>query len=139
MSLSLRRSLRLRLIIGSAVGVLLSTLLAALFIGNLYRIHTTDRFEAELDHHLAELISMTRVDASGMPYVAPGLSDPQFNAEGAGLYWQIDAGSGRVARSVSLGAHHLQTGTLDVACITVLALGILAGRVAHLGGRRLID
>lgn len=113
MSLGGRRSLRLRLIMGSALGVLLSTLLAALFIGNLYRIHTTDRFEAELDHHLAELISMTRVDASGMPYVAPGLSDPQFNAEGAGLYWQIDAGSGRVARSVSLGAHHLQTGTLD--------------------------
>ncbi|PZU46463.1 MAG: hypothetical protein DI568_11670 [Sphingomonas sp.] len=108
MSLSLRRSLRLRLIIGSAVGVLLSTLLAALFIGNLYRIHTTDRFEAELDHHLAELISMTSVDASGTPQVSPGLSDPQFNAEGSGLYWQMDAGGGRVARSLSLGAHKIQ-------------------------------
>ena len=113
MSLSLRRSLRLRLIIGSAVGVLLSTLLAALFIGNLYRIHTTDRFEAELDHHLAELISMTSVDASGTPQVSPGLSDPQFNAEGSGLYWQLDAGGGRVARSISLGANTLQAGAVN--------------------------
>ena len=113
MKLDLRRSLRLRLIVGSAVAVMLSTLLAALFIGNLYRVHTTDRFESELDHHLTELISITSIDASGVPHVAQRLSDPQFSVEGSGLYWQIDAGGGRIARSASLGSHLLHAGTAE--------------------------
>jgi signal transduction histidine kinase len=107
MRVALRGSLRLRLIVGSAVGVVLAVVLAGLFIGNLYRVHTTNRFQSELDHHLGELIAMTSVDAAGMPHVAQPLSDPEFNSEGSGLYWQVDAGKGRLARSISLGAQRL--------------------------------
>jgi len=103
----LRGSLRLRLIVGSTIGVVLAVLLAGLFIGNLYRVHTTERFQSELDHHLGELIAMTRVDADGMPHVALRLSDPQFNAVGSGLYWQVDGGRDRLARSISLGGNRL--------------------------------
>ncbi|BAK65477.1 two-component system sensor histidine kinase [Sphingobium sp. SYK-6] len=105
--LRLRGSLQFRLIVGSAVGVVLAVLLAGLFIGNLYRIHTTERFQSELDHHLSELIAMTRVDTAGMPRIPQPLSDPQFNARHSGLYWQVDGGEGRIARSVSLGADRL--------------------------------
>jgi signal transduction histidine kinase len=106
---SLRSSLRLRLIIGSAIGVVLAIALAGLFIANLYRIHATDRFQDELDHHLYELIAMTRVDAGGMPRVPQPLSDPLFNARLSGFYWQVDAGEGRLARSISLSGHRLVT------------------------------
>jgi len=87
--------------------VILAVLLAGLFIGNLYRVHTARRFHSELDHHLGELIAMTHVDAEGMPHVAQQLSDPQFNAPGSGLYWQVDGGRDRLARSASLGKHRL--------------------------------
>lgn len=107
MTIILRDSLRLRLIIGSTIGVLFAVLLAGLFIGNLYRLHTTERFKSELDHHLGELIAMTHIDATGMPHVAQQLSDPQFNAQGSGLYWQVDGYRDRLARSTSLGAHRL--------------------------------
>ncbi|TPE62661.1 HAMP domain-containing protein [Sandaracinobacter neustonicus] len=107
MKVPLRGSLRLRLIMGSALAVMLATLLAALFIANLYRIHITDRFETELDHHLSELIAMTSIDSGGTPRVSQKLSDPEFNVEGSGLYWQLDAGDGRIARSPSLGSRSL--------------------------------
>ncbi len=113
MSPALRGSLRLRLIVGSTVGILLAMLLAGLFIGNLYRLHTTERFQSELDHHLSELIAMTSVDERGMPHVPQPLSDPQFNAEGSGLYWQVDSGQGRLVRSVSLGGRRLTAGSLE--------------------------
>ncbi len=107
MKTALRGSLRLRLIIGSAIGVVMAVLLAGLFIGNLYRIHSTERFQEELDHHLYELITMTSLDAQGVPHVAQPLSDPLFNRTGSGLYWQVDGGQGRLARSVSLAEHRL--------------------------------
>lgn len=113
MSPALRGSLRFRLIVGSTVGILLAMLLAGLFIGNLYRLHTTERFQSELDHHLSELIAMTSVDEQGAPHVTQPLSDPQFNAEGSGLYWQVDSGQGRLVRSVSLGGRRLAAGSLD--------------------------
>lgn len=101
MSEALRNSLRLRLIVGSAVGVILAVLLAGLFIGNLYRVHTTDRFQSELDHHLGELLALITVDPQGHPRVTQPLSDPQFNLARSGLYWQVDSRGGRL-RSPSL-------------------------------------
>lgn len=101
-----RNSLRLRLIVGSAIGVMLAVLLAGLFIGNLYRIHTTDRFESELDHHLSELVALVQVDG-GRLIVGQPLSDPQFNVPHSGLYWQVEA-AGQLVRSPSLsGARRL--------------------------------
>lgn len=113
MSPALRGSLRFRLIIGSTIGILAAMLLAGLFIGNLYRLHTTERFQSELDHHLSELIAMSNVDERGAIHVTQPLSDPQFNAESSGLYWQVDSGQGRVLRSVSLGGLRLAAGSLD--------------------------
>ena len=106
MKAGLRNSLRLRLIIGSAAGVVLALLLATLFIGNLYRIHATDGFQSELDHHLEELVALTELDAQGRPAVRQPLSDPQFNVAGSGLYWQVETASGRVD-SPSLADRHL--------------------------------
>lgn len=94
-------SLRLRLIFGSAVGVILSVLLAGIFIGYLYRNHITQRFEAELDHHLEELVSLTDLDARSQPHVRQPLSDPQFNVPASGYYWQV-SGPQSITTSPSL-------------------------------------
>lgn len=100
-------SLRWRLIVGSVVGVAVAMLLAGLVIGQLYRLHTTDRFQSELDHHLDELVAMTQVNPAGGVHVAQPLSDPLFNVPGSGLYWQVEGRGERLSRSPSLGAHRL--------------------------------
>ena len=110
---AVRHSLWLRLLIGSAFAVVLAMLLAGLFIGNLYAVHTTDRFKSELDHHLDELIAMTTRDEKDRLNIAQPLSDPLFNVGGSGLYWQIDAGNGDVARSHSLQGRTLDAGAVD--------------------------
>lgn len=97
-------SLRLRLIVGSALGVILAVLLAGLFIGHLYRIHTTDRFQSELDHHLGELVALIHVGADGRLRVGQPLSDPQFHVARSGLYWQVDSGTQQL-RSPSLAGN----------------------------------
>lgn len=104
-------SLRLRLILGSVAGVALAMMLAGLFIGHLYRVHTTARFQGELDHHLEELVAMTFV-ADGTVGVAQPLSDPLFNVPGSGLYWQVE-GAGTLARSPSLQNNRLAPVTGD--------------------------
>lgn len=110
---TVRNSLWLRLLVGSAVAVVVAMLLAGLFIGNLYGVHTTDRFKSELDHHLDELIAMTSEGPDGRLLVAQPLSDPLFNVGGSGLYWQVDAGGGDVARSRSLQGRALAPGAAD--------------------------
>lgn len=104
---ALRNSLRWRLIIGSAVGVVLAVLLAGLFISNLYRVHTTARFESELDHHLDELIALTVIDRDGRPHVRQPLSDPQFHVPHSGFYWQVESAGHRVASPSLTGAMRL--------------------------------
>ena len=108
-----RHSLWLRLLVGSAAAVVVAMLLAGLFIANLYRVHTTDRFKSELDHHLDELIAMTSVAPDGALHVAQPLSDPLFNVGGSGLYWQVDAGDGRVTRSRSLHGRAIAAGAAE--------------------------
>jgi signal transduction histidine kinase len=97
MSQPLHNSLRLRLIVGSALGVILAVLLAGLFIGYLYRSHTTDRFQTELDHHLDELTALIEFDPEERPIVRQPLSDPQFNVGRSGLYWQVGGPRGTAA------------------------------------------
>ncbi|HWK35894.1 sensor histidine kinase [Sphingomonas sp.] len=101
MTSGVRNSLKFRLIVGSAIGVVAAVLLAGLFIGNLYRVHTTNRYEAELDHHVDELVAMIRVGADGRPRVIHSLSDPQFAIPRSGLYWQVEQ-AGTLLRSPSL-------------------------------------
>lgn len=84
------RSLRLRLILGSAAAVVLAMILAGLFMANLYRLHTTERFRSELDHHYDELVELARRDGMAAVEAQQPLSDPLFNTPGSGLYWQIE-------------------------------------------------
>ena len=99
--------------VGSAAGIILAMLIAGIFIAHLYRTHLTESFRQELDHHLIELTTMTRVDRDGTPNVTQPLSDPQFNIVGSGLYWQVAGPTGARARSRSLGNAMLPQGNLD--------------------------
>ncbi|WP_232492344.1 sensor histidine kinase [Novosphingobium kaempferiae] len=94
-------SLKARLVTGSAVGVLLAMVMAGLFIGNLYRVHTIDRYQTELDHHLGELIAQIAIDPQNRVHVTRPLSDPQFTVLHSGLYWQVE-GAGQRLHSASL-------------------------------------
>lgn len=84
------RSLRLRLILAAAVAVILAMVMAGLFMANLYRVHTTERFRSELDHHHDELVILIRRDGFKAAQNHQPLSDPLFNVPGSGLYWQIE-------------------------------------------------
>jgi len=107
MSAALRNSLRFRLIVGSAFMVTIVIMIAALFIANLYRVHTADRFRSELDHHLEELVGLIETGADGRAQVRQPLSDPLFHVDGSGLYWQIDQAGQPPLRSRSLGLNRL--------------------------------
>jgi signal transduction histidine kinase len=111
MSQATPNSLRLRLLAGSAIAVFVAMVLAGFFIGNLYRLHTTERFKTELDHHLTELAGM--IEVAGSPIVTQPLSDPQFNVPGSGLYWQVEGAGGILLRSPSLGGRSLDTMGFD--------------------------
>lgn len=110
MSMQLRNSLQLRLLIGSLFGVIFAVLIAGVFIGSLYRVHATQSFESELDHHLDELIALLTVDEEGVPKVRHLLSDPQFNVEQSGLYWQVDAPRRWIGSTSLSGGLKLATG-----------------------------
>lgn len=104
---TLRHSLRFRLIVGSAMAVMVAILIAGLFIAGLYRTNTTERFTNELDHHLDELAGLIAVGPDDRPRVRQPLSDPLFHVPGSGLYWQIDRPGGGSLRSGSLGSNSL--------------------------------
>jgi signal transduction histidine kinase len=114
MSAALRNSLRFRLIVGSTLLVTIAIMIAALFIANLYQVHTTDRFKNELDHHLEELVGMIVIGPDGHPTVRQQLSDPLFHFDGSGLYWQIDRTGGPPLRSESLGTNALVARPNDI-------------------------
>jgi signal transduction histidine kinase len=97
-----RRSLRLRLVLGAAVWITLALAVAGSVIAGLFEQHVRQRFEAELGHHLDQLVAALEFGPTGAPVVARPLSDPLFQRPLSGLYWQVEGPSGALQRSRSL-------------------------------------
>ena len=83
------KSLRLRFLFAAFLWVSIATVLAGFVISSLYRSHLTRQFHDELEIHLIELVRLTGLDADGRPKLDRPLSDPRFQEEGSGFYWQI--------------------------------------------------
>jgi signal transduction histidine kinase len=106
--LALRSSLRLRLLLGTLVWIVVSTLAAGWALDGLFRNHVTEQFQAGLRLHLDYLATHLAVGAEGKSVLSVVPTDPRFDKPYSGLYWQVEqfgqaAGMARqVLRSRSL-------------------------------------
>lgn len=88
--LSLRGSLRLRLLAGTLFWIIASILVAGWGLGKLFHQHVEAQFYAELKNHLDQLTGQLVLDPQNQPHVSLPPSDPRLNKPLSGLYWQID-------------------------------------------------
>ncbi|MGC3964148.1 MAG: HAMP domain-containing sensor histidine kinase [Rhodocyclaceae bacterium] len=85
------RSLRVRLLWGTVVGVAVALVLTGAALTALFRDHVVSQFQAALSRQLDQLIVELEFDSSGEPTVDPApMLDPRLQKPYSGLYWQID-------------------------------------------------
>lgn len=95
------RTLKARLIAVAAVWILIGMGLAWFTLSAIFRQHVTAQFEEELYVHLSELQRLAKVDDGGAVLTRP-LSDPRYDDDLSGFYWEIQKGSEVLARSASM-------------------------------------
>lgn len=88
--MTLRHSLRLRLLFGTLVWIVVSLAVAGWGLGSLFNRHVSEQFHAELVTHLDQLTAHLAVDQNGGLLLSAQLSDPRLERPYAGLYWQVD-------------------------------------------------
>ncbi|MCA0199796.1 MAG: HAMP domain-containing histidine kinase [Proteobacteria bacterium] len=101
------KSLRVRFLFAALLWVSIATAVAGAVISYLYRSHLTGQFHNELDIHLVELIRLSETDEMGNPTLDRPLSDPRFQMEDSGFYWQIERAGYQTLKSTTLGARSL--------------------------------
>ncbi len=99
-------SLKTRLIAGAVLWISLGALLAGFSISALFREHVVELVDAELSGHLVELISLLEVK-EGRVGIHRRLSDPRFQQQGTGFYWQVSQAGKVVLTSPSVVEHLL--------------------------------
>lgn len=87
---NLGASLRVRLLVGTLLGVSVALVVAGLVLSNLYREQVTRQFLAALRVHLDQLTASVEADAQGRPVLTVELVDARWNKPYSGLYWQVD-------------------------------------------------
>jgi len=92
-----RRSLRVRLLVGSLVWIFATLTLTGFVLTDLFRKHVAARFEAELHLHLDQLTANIETGPDGAPTLRAELSDPRLRKPYSGLYWQVDGMGDRPA------------------------------------------
>jgi signal transduction histidine kinase len=83
-------SLRVRLLIGTLLGLSAALLVAGLVLSNLFREQVTRQFQAGLRVHLDQLTASVEPDANGQPMLSAELADARWHKPYSGLYWQVD-------------------------------------------------
>ncbi|HMM15873.1 MAG TPA: sensor histidine kinase [Parvibaculum sp.] len=98
-----RRSLRLRLLAGSALSIAAALVLAGLGLVFLFERHVERRVDGELETYLRQIAGNIAFNPDGTISLSPQPADPRFDQPLSGLYWQIeDEKSGQRLRSRSL-------------------------------------
>ena len=87
---AMRRSLRLRLLLGTLASIVLAIAVAGWALSGLFHQHVMRQFQAELRLNLDTLVAHLGVDADGQPQVLGELGDPRFEQPYSGLYWQLE-------------------------------------------------
>jgi signal transduction histidine kinase len=83
-------SLRMRLLVGTLLGVSVALLVAGLVLSNLFREQVARQFLAGLRVHLDQLTASVEAGPDGQPVLSAALVDARWNKPYSGLYWQID-------------------------------------------------
>lgn len=83
-------SLRLRLLAGTLVWIVATLVIAGWGLNGLFSRQVTMQFDADLNHHLDQLIAQLAIDPADGVSMQRGLSEPRFSTPFAGLYWQVD-------------------------------------------------
>lgn len=100
----LRRSLRVRLLVGTLFWIAASILVAGWGLGTLFRQHVTAQFHAELTSQLDQLSAQFALDGQSRPQLTLALSDPRLTRPYSGYYWQVDQlGDGAANRPAAVG------------------------------------
>ncbi|WP_072392654.1 HAMP domain-containing sensor histidine kinase [Hyphomicrobium sp. CS1GBMeth3] len=101
-------SLRNRLIVAATAWIAFGMVLAWLILSNVFRVHVTQQFYDELFVHIAELQRLAHVE-NGRAVLSADLSDPRYDVENSGFYWEIQQQGNVLARSPSMKAAPLKT------------------------------
>lgn len=97
----IRRSLRLRLLIGGALAIAVALAVAWVVMTFLFARQGERRLQDELVVQAGPLLAGLTIDAAGRPALDDEPPDPRFAVPGSGRYWQVDAPGGAL-RSRSL-------------------------------------
>jgi len=97
----LLRTLKARLIAAAAVWIVIGVCIAGLVLSAIFRQHVTEQYKEELYVHLAELQRLAKVE-DGTAILSRPLSDPRYDEDLSGFYWEIQKGSEVLARSASM-------------------------------------
>jgi signal transduction histidine kinase len=101
-------SLKNRLIAAATAWIAFGIVLAWLILSNVFQAHVTKQFYDELFVHLEELQRLARIE-NGQAILRSPLSDPRYDVDNSGFYWEIQQSDQVLARSASLKAAPLKT------------------------------
>lgn len=107
-------SLRVRLLIGTLLGVSAALLVAGLVLSNLFREQVARQFQAGLRVHLDQLTASVEAGPDGQPVLSAALVDARWNKPYSGLYWQVDGLQGGRTVPALLRSRSLWDATLSV-------------------------
>ena len=100
---SLRRSLRVRLLLGTLLWVTIALVAAGFVLTSYFREYAVSQFERATQNHLDQLAASFDLNEQGEPVLRSPMTDPRFLRPLSGLYWQVNSASGTdVMRSRSL-------------------------------------
>lgn len=85
-----RGSLRLRLLLASAVSIALALFLTGLALIQMFERQVRERVQVELGNDLLQLAGAVEVGPDGGVQVVRRLADPRFQEPYGGRYWRID-------------------------------------------------
>jgi signal transduction histidine kinase len=101
-------SLKNRLIAAATAWITFGIVLAWLILSNVFQAHVKQQFYDELFVHLEELQRLAQIE-NGQAVLRAPLSDPRYDVENSGFYWEIQQSDQVLARSASLKAAPLRT------------------------------
>ena len=97
-----RQDFRTRLVIGTALWIIVGQSVSGFVLASLLRGAVTSQFDHDLSDHTQELAALVHIDEQLAPVVKRDMSDPRFLPTGSGLYWQVQLQNGKTLRSPSL-------------------------------------
>ncbi len=108
----MRKTLAFRIITLSIIWVIISLVITGLLLVQIHREHTASHYDAHVSMHLEELTGASHFAPDGTFQLAFFPSDPRYQVEGSGWYWEVQQSGETLMRSPSLSKYSLDLGNL---------------------------